>query len=218
MSLVSLQSQVNQFPYDFNNDFKQGITLKKGSKVELVHSVIHKKKNLIINSTNNTFKFILGEPQKYFTKIITIPDGNYNPDTFADLLTLKMNEVQVLGIYKGAFKCDYSIAGVLEKFTISWAERPLPALSTNTWTEYVPTKIGGASVVATAYTGSQAVVQLQATSADTDDLAMTITGEFGLFSNGGKTEYYYTAKSWGGRLQSNYNRAYEKIISFPYWI
>ena len=186
MSLVSLQSQLDQFPYDFNNDFKQGITLKKGSKVELVHTVIHKKKNLIINSTNNTFKFILGDPSKYYTKTVTIPDGQYNPDTFADLLTLKMNEVQVLGIYKGAFKCDYAIVGDRETFSITWAELPLTSLSSNTWTEYVPTKIGGASVVATAYAGSQAVVQLQASSADDDNLAMAITGEFGLFSNGGK--------------------------------
>ena len=186
MSLVSLQSQTEQFPYDFNNDFKQGITLKKGSKVELVHSVIHKKKNIIINTTNNTFKFILGDPQKYFTKTVTIPDGNYNPDTFADLVTLKMNEVQVLGLYKGSFKCDYSIVGTLEKFTITWSERPLPSLSSNTWTEYVPTKIGGASVVVTAYLPSSANIQLQATSADDDNLAMTVTGEYGIFSNGGQ--------------------------------
>ncbi len=186
MSLVSLQSQVDQFPYDFNNDFKQGITLKKGSKVELVHTVIHKKKNLIIDSTNNTFKFILGDPTKYYTKTVTIPNGQYNPDTFADLITLKMNELQVLGLYKGAFKCDYAIVGDKETFSITWAELPQPTLSSNTWTEYTPTKIGGASVLATAYAGSQAVFQLQNNSADDDNLAMTATGEFGLFSNGGK--------------------------------
>lgn len=186
MSLVSLQSQTDQFPYDFNNDFKQGITLKKGSKVELVHSVVHKKKNIVINTTNNTFKFILGDPQKYFTKSIIIPDGNYNPDTFADLITLKLNEVQVLGVYKGGFKCDYSITGTVEKFTITWAEQSIPTLSSNTWTEYDPTKIGGASVVATAYLPSSANIQLQPASADDDNLAMAVTGEFGLFSNGGQ--------------------------------
>ena len=186
MSLVSLQSQTDQFPYDFNNDFKQGITLKKGSKVELVHSVIHKKKNLTIDANNNTFKFIIGDPQKYITKIITIPNGSYNPDTFADLITLKMNEQQVLGIYKGAFKCDYAIVGDKETFTITFAENPLPALSSNTWTEYAPTKTGGASVVAVAYTPGEANLQLQNASPNTDNLTMTMTGEFGLFSNGGK--------------------------------
>jgi hypothetical protein len=115
MSLISLQSKQNQGqPYLFNTHFPQPIELKPYSQV-CVLKFLHFRNttSYIINSTNNTLRFLLGDTRFDALRNVVLDEGEYSGDQLALELEKKMNDT------KQQFNYDFDVVFTKGDSTLS---------------------------------------------------------------------------------------------------
>ena len=124
MSFITLQSTRNETSPQaldssyFRNDFKSGVLVKPGDTISLVNLTINTAAEFVINDSNDTIVFRLGNSQSYYQVVAKLQHGAYDGDTMESVVETALNEAVVGGIWKRAntgppnntqygFQCTY---------------------------------------------------------------------------------------------------------------
>ena len=77
MSLITLTSKDSPDAYNFDSYFPQPIKIDKHSQVCVLKFIHYKDNDFIINETNNTLLFVLGNGKNDSQRLVKLERGNY---------------------------------------------------------------------------------------------------------------------------------------------
>ena len=131
MSLILLQSEKqiqpgildsSDRPEDFSNIFRKPIEIENNQTIEVISMSYNKLGDILVNSTNDTVIFRVGDNTNYLNKTVRLVHDSYTPAAFASELQLRLNNSTVLNQYLWAV----SVTGSFIYITLN----QLPTIST----------------------------------------------------------------------------------------
>ena len=143
MSLITLTSKDSPQAYNFDSYFPQPIKIDRHSQVCVLKFIHFRSDKFIINNTNDTLLFVLGNGKNDAQREVKLLNGTYTPADLATHITTRMNAV--LQQQNFVWSCTYDISN--EKFTISYTFNTTPSAS------------GGDFVVKQSLSGTAEVIE-----------------------------------------------------------
>lgn len=208
MSLLTLKTINAEPAHNFQNNFREEITLTPNSRVQVVNMLINKDKEFIFTADNNKLQFRLGGPTLFTTKTITFPVGTYSAGGLAKIIKDELNRNNLMKNY--TFDCDFGTTSE-DKFTITWGQVDAPAMNGNVWSQPAYAVNPGNTNIAHRHTHN--VLQVQPddpAGANSLQIASTCVGERGIFPDGGKVNAIIPPLTGGGygRNAIGFSRGY----------
>ena len=176
MSLITLTSKDSPDAYNFDSYFPQAIKIERHSQVCALKFIHYRDSNYIVNETNNTLLFVLGNGKNDAQREVKLLKGNYTASELATHIASRMNDATQQQQYEWA--CTYSPGS--DEYKISYSSTAAPAVDGGDWE--VITINNGTQTITTGATTS-----LKITTEDEDNI--DIDGDFvlvkGIHTNAG---------------------------------
>jgi hypothetical protein len=129
MSLITLTSKDSTTPYNFDSYFPQPIKIEKHSQVCVLKFIHYRDDDYIINQTNDTLLFVLGNGVNDAQREVRLTRGTYKASELATHIADAMNSKTQQQNYQWA--CTY--ATISDKFEISYTSTASPAVDGGDW-------------------------------------------------------------------------------------
>lgn len=122
MSLITLTSKDSPQAYNYDSYFPQPIKIDKHSQVCVLKFIHFRANEFIINNTNDTLLFVIGNGKNDAQREVKLQRDTYTPADLASHIASKMNSVLQQQNY--TWSCTYNSG--TEKFLISYTSVASP--------------------------------------------------------------------------------------------
>ena len=129
MSLITLTSKDSTTPYNFDSYFPQPIKIEKHSQVCVLKFIHYRDDDYIINQTNDTLLFVLGNGINDAQREVTLTRGTYKASQLATHIADAMNAKTQQQNYEWA--CTYTT--ISDKFELSYTSTASPVVDGGDW-------------------------------------------------------------------------------------